>query len=346
MRTLSGFTLAATLFTTTTLSMAGSASTAGAVSAAGAAGAAGAASMMSTASMRSTGAAVADPVPHGFTTFPGAFLASLAKPDESPPGANDWACAPSARRPVPVVLIHGTWANAFNVWNELAPTLKRDGYCVYALNYGGAPGIPLKATAPVPDSAKELAGFVDKVLTATGAAEVDLVGHSQGGGVMPRWYLKYHDGGPKVRKLIGLAPANHGTTVSGVSTLAAALGILGIPGLKPGDAGPNMFAGSEFNRVLDQGGDTVPSVEYVTVVSRYDGVVTPYTNQFLTAGPGAKVTNILLQNICPLDLTKHLDMTYAPAALQLVRNHLDPATARQPSCRPALPFISRLRPQR
>ncbi|SDI06553.1 Lipase (class 2) [Sinosporangium album] len=283
-----------------------------------------------------------DPVPDGLTTFPAAFTASLLTPDAPPPGANDWTCRPSARFPVPVVLIHGTWANAFNVWNELSPALKRDGLCVFAVNYGGPAGAVPKATGPIPDSAKELSVFVDRVLSATGASKVDLVGHSQGGGPMPRWYLKFLGGGAKVRKLIGLAPANHGTTLSGLSVLARLISSLGLPGLKIGDSGQQMVAGSEFNRALDEGGDTVAGVEYITIITRHDMVVTPYTNQFLSPGPGAKVTNIVLQDVCALDMTDHVGITYDPIAIQITRNHLNPADAHPPLCRPVLPLLSRL----
>ena len=71
-----------------------------------------------------------------------------------------------------------------------------------------------------PASAGELNAFVDKVLAATGAAEVDLVGHSQGG-MMPRYYLKFLGGAAEVHTLVGLSPSNHGTTLDGLSILAS-----------------------------------------------------------------------------------------------------------------------------
>jgi len=97
----------------------------------------------------------------------------------SPPGANDWSCKPSAEHPYPVILVPGTFESMDKNWSTLSPYLKSAGYCVFALNYGETNGV--YATAPVADSAQQLAPFVDKVRSATGSKQVDLVGHSQGG---------------------------------------------------------------------------------------------------------------------------------------------------------------------
>jgi triacylglycerol esterase/lipase EstA (alpha/beta hydrolase family) len=114
----------------------------------------------------------------------------VAAPGSAPPGANDWSCVPSAAHPRPVVLVHGTVENMRDNFNALSPLLKNNGYCVYALDYGGQYGQSfIGGTGRVADGARELAPFVDRVLAATGASKVDVVGHSQGG-MLPRYYVK------------------------------------------------------------------------------------------------------------------------------------------------------------
>src|SRR3954447_10390028 len=157
--------------------------------------------------------------------YSGAYGYAHATPDASPPGANDWSCKPSVAHPRPVVLVHGTFADMSDSWQALSPLLKDNGWCVFALNYGsyeGSGAIGVYATGDIRDSAQELSAFVDEVLSATGASQVDLVGHSQGG-MMPPYYLGFPGGAEKVNALVGLSPSNHGTTLDGLFTLAGFL---------------------------------------------------------------------------------------------------------------------------
>ncbi|MCD9879520.1 lipase family alpha/beta hydrolase [Streptomyces guryensis] len=273
----------------------------------------------------------------GVVSFSAALLASVPDPDRSPAGANDFSCKPSAAHPYPVVLVHGTFENAFDNWSALAPLLKNRGYCVFALNYGEVkPHALLKATGPVPASAAQLAAYVDKVRAATGAKKVDLVGHSQGGGLMPQWYLRFDGGAAKVHQLVGINPSSHGTTAIGtIHLLDAVLDVAGHAGKPFGldsPAAKDQTIGSPVLQQLYAKGDTERGVTYTNIVTRTDIVVTPYTNQFLTAGPGASVHNILLQNVCPLDLSGHLGNPYDPNVYQLVLNALDPAHSKPVRC--------------
>jgi triacylglycerol esterase/lipase EstA (alpha/beta hydrolase family) len=267
--------------------------------------------------------------------FPAAIAASAARPGGAPPGANDWSCRPSAAHPRPVVLVNGTLANQITSWNALSPLLKNNGYCVYTFNYGGLFAGQISAYGPVADSARELGVYIVKVKGSTGAAKVDLVGWSQGG-MMPRYYLKNLGGAGSVGRLIGLAPSNHGTTLSALATVAAQLpGALALVGaLCP--ACTDQIKGSPFLTALNAGGDTVPGVAYTVIQSRYDEVVTPYASAFLD-GPGVK--NITIQRRCGLDFGDHLSMPYDHVVDREVLNALDPAHARPALCTPILPVV-------
>ncbi|AQS70365.1 triacylglycerol lipase [Streptomyces pactum] len=253
--------------------------------------------------------------------------AADARPDS---GWNDYSCKPSAAHPRPVVLVHGTFGNSVDNWLGLAPYLKNRGYCVFSLDYGQLPGVPFfHGLGPVEKSAEQLAAYVDEVRAATGAAETDIVGHSQGG-MMPRYYLKFLGGADEVNALVGIAPSNHGTTLSGLTRLLPYF-----PGVEDlldehTPALADQVVGSDVLTKLNEGGDTVPGVRYTVLATRYDQVVTPYRSQYLS-GPG--VRNVLLQDLCPLDLSEHLAIgLFDRIAFHEVANALDPAHATPTTC--------------
>ncbi|MGW4878373.1 lipase family alpha/beta hydrolase [Streptomyces sp. NPDC004262] len=245
-------------------------------------------------------------------------------------GWNDYSCRPSAAHPRPVVLVHGTLGNSVDNWLSLAPYLEDRGYCVFSLDYGQLSGVPVfYGLGPIDKSAEQLSAYVDKVLSATGAAKADLVGHSQGG-MMPRYYLKFLGGAAKVNALVGLAPDNHGATISGLTNLlpyfpgASDLIKATTPGLA------DQIPGSAFLTKLNAGGDTVPGVHYTVISTKYDEVATPWQSQFLT---GSDVHNVLLQDLCSLDLSEHVAIgLFDRIAFHEVANALDPAHATATSC--------------
>ncbi|ANP54162.1 triacylglycerol esterase/lipase EstA (alpha/beta hydrolase family) [Streptomyces griseochromogenes] len=260
-----------------------------------------------------------------------AVPAATAHASDAPSrGWNDWSCKPSVTHPRPVVLVHGTLGNSVDNWLSLAPYLKDRGYCVYSLDYGQLPGVPLfYGLGPIDKSAEQLSAFVDKVLSATGTDRADLVGHSQGG-MMPRYYLKFLGGSAKVNALVGLAPDNHGTDLDGLTHLLPYF-----PGAEdlikattPGLA--DQIARSAFLTKLNAGGDTVPGVHYTVIATKYDEVATPWRDQYLS---GSDVHNVLLQDLCPLDLSEHVAIgLFDRIAFHEVANALDPAHATTTTC--------------
>ncbi len=268
-----------------------------------------------------TAASAALPVPY---TLAAGVAAQLRDPAAPPPGANDFSCRPSAAHPRPVILVPGTFETMALNWQAASPLLKNAGFCVFALNYGGGP--PFPATGPIAASAAELAAFVDRVRATTGAATVDLVGHSQGG-MMPRFFLKNLGGAGEVAHLVAITPSNHGTTLDGLGLLARLLpgGSALVGAACPACA--DQLVGSPFLAALNAGDETPGPVAYTNIATRFDEVVTPYTSSFLVGG-----TNVTLQSGCPIDLADHLAAPYDRRALRLVLNALDPAHAQPPPC--------------
>lgn len=248
----------------------------------------------------------------------------------APAGSNDWSCKPSEQHPRPVVLVHATFITRGINWGALSPLLANEGYCVYALNYGGEPMLGLLgAYGPVEASVAELSDFIDQVLASTGATEVDVVGHSQGG-MMPRYYIKNLGGADKVANLVGLSPSNHGSEFSAAGNLMSLVSGFNEAITAQFPAWAQQTAGSDFITELNSGGETDPAVQYTVIQTRYDELVTPWRSSFLAPGPNVK--NLTVQDYCWLDFSEHLSIAYDHVALRLVLNALDPTTARKPAC--------------
>ncbi|GGW58433.1 esterase/lipase family protein [Streptomyces caelestis] len=260
-------------------------------------------------------------------TVPAASAQAAGAPSS---GWNDYSCKPSAAHPRPVVLVHGTLGNSVDNWLGLAPYLKVRGYCVFSLDYGQLEGVPFfHGLGPVEKSAGQLKDFVDQVLATTGAVETDIVGHSQGG-MMPRYYLRFLGGAAEVNALVGIAPSNHGTTLSGFTNLLPYFPGAGNLLAKTTPALADQVAGSDFLDRLNAGGDTVPGVRYTVIATKYDEVVTPWRSQYLS---GPDVRNVLLQDLCPADLSEHVAIgLFDRITFHEVANALDPARARPTTC--------------
>ncbi|MEI7057637.1 alpha/beta fold hydrolase [Nocardioides sp. CCNWLW239] len=241
-------------------------------------------------------------------------------PYGDPLGANDWACAPSAERPTPVILVHGTFGDRRSLLDPISLAMKRAGFCVYSLDYGN------RATGDIRDSAAHLGEFVERVREVTDADKVSLVGHSQGG-MMPRYYIKNLGGAVYVEDLVGLAPSNHGTSILMDG------GATGSTGLCVSCA--QQTAGSQFLADLNAGDETPGDVSYTQIVTATDEVVVPYTSGFLADGPNT--TNVRIQDACALDLSDHLLIPMSATAIALTLDaltHDGPASPALKTCSP------------
>jgi len=260
-------------------------------------------------------------------------------PDTAPPSANDWTCKPTAAHPNPVVLVHGLSANAQANWYWMAPRIAAQGYCVYALTYGREPGNPPPfnyngGLKPMEDSVLELSAFIDRVLAATGAQKVDIVGHSEGS-LMPDYYLRFvpdarYADGPlqgelKVQRYVGITPLWDGTDPGGLVTASQSdpTPITGyfMEGMKQFCAScPEFMHGSDFlAKMHGTGGPRVDGVTYTMLMTTHDELVQPYTSGHMDGA-----LNIVLQDQCAADPSEHLALAFNPNVLIDVLNALDP----------------------
>jgi triacylglycerol esterase/lipase EstA (alpha/beta hydrolase family) len=248
-------------------------------------------------------------------------------------GFDNWACKPSAAHPEPLVLLHGLGGNGPGNYSYLGPYLAAKGYCAFTLTYGQAsPAIPVGGTVSVVQSSAEIEAFIDRVRQATGAARVDLVGHSEGG-FQSIYGPKVRGYAAKVAKVVALAPPTHGTSFGGLVSVGDYLGLrplvdqvlrqFGCPACDE-----IIVGGSAVNR-LTTGPIAQAGVKYTVIASRFDALVTPHETSFIRE---TGVRNEFVQDTCPLDPVGHVGLAFDPTVAQLVANALDPTHTSRVSC--------------
>jgi pimeloyl-ACP methyl ester carboxylesterase len=248
-----------------------------------------------------------------------AVAALLALPASA--SAGSLACSPtlssSAREPV--LLVHGTALSPKENWSwsyQRAFDAAGLPYCTVAL--------PGHAMGDIQLAATDVRDAIRSMSAATGR-KVEYVGFSQGG-MIGRWVLKWW---PDTRALVydyvGIDPSNHGTL--------DAYPVCALGGCAP--AIWQQQTGSRFLAALNAGGETFAGIDYSTIFSRTDEVVTPnldaHGSSALHTG-GGTIVNLAAQEVCPLDLSEHLAMgTYDPVAYAFVRDAIDHAGPAAPA---------------
>ena len=145
---------------------------------------------------------------------------------------------------------------------------------------------------------------------AVSGRKISIMGHSQGG-MVPRWALRFW---PDTRAMvdddIGFAASNHGTS--------AAIPVC-LPGCSP--AFQQQRSDSQFTAALNSGQETFPGISYTEVYTHTDWVVIPNLDSSGSSslhGGGGEITNVAVQDLCPLDLNEHLLLgTIDPVAYAL-----------------------------
>ena len=217
------------------------------------------------------------------------------------------ANAASARNPV--VVVAGLSGPAV-AYEPFAARLRADGFQVFVYE------LPGLGFGDIGASAQALSAYVNQL----GFANVDLVGHSEGG-LVSRYYLKNLGGTAKVGRYVSLGTPQYGTYVANILAFIGLGSCLGIPACQ------QMSIGSDLLNQLNAGDDTPGSIRYTAVRTLQDELVRPVDNARLNDG----AANVLVQSACPLRVVGHLGLVLDGTVYTIVRQALTDAAIR-PYC--------------
>lgn len=120
----------------------------------------------------------------------------------------------------PVLLLHGFWGTRRTL-RVLETRLRHDGYCVFSINLGGL--FDVFNTRGIDESAEKVREKVERLYARYPTlGPLSIVGHSKGG-LIGRYYVKRLGGDRRVRTLITLGTAHHGTPMAYGGLLAMGL---------------------------------------------------------------------------------------------------------------------------
>jgi hypothetical protein len=224
--------------------------------------------------------------------------------------------AGSAREPI--LLVPGTTVNpqADFGWSW-EPQLQAMGwpYCTVELPGNAMGDIQIAGQYVV---------FAIRAMHASSGQRVEIVGHSQGG-MVPRWALRFWpDTRNMVDDLIGLSASNHGTIDANTLCL-----------LTCAPAIWQQRSNAAFIAALNSIQETFPGISYTEIYTNTDEVVVPNFGPAASSsvhGGGGAITNVPIQQVCPLDLTEHLGVgIYDNTAFQIALDALTHAGPADPS---------------
>jgi triacylglycerol esterase/lipase EstA (alpha/beta hydrolase family) len=196
----------------------------------------------------------------------------------------------------PVIIVAGTFAGqglASVYYAPLAARLRADGYQAYIF------GLPGSGLGDIRTTSAALDSYADSVRAQTGAARVDLIGHSQGG-LVGRYYVKNLGGATEVDSLISLGAPHYGTAIANIADLLGLGNCIGVVSCQ------QMAVGSSFLASLNAGDDTIGDVRYTNIASVFDEVVVPYNTAFLSND--GNNTNVRVQSPCWARVVGHIGL--------------------------------------
>lgn len=200
----------------------------------------------------------------------------------------------------PVLLVHGTFTNGPEQYNwTYLPLLAERGFDVCIVSY------PDRGLGDLQISAEYVVHALRRVHAET-RRKVAMIGHSQGA-LMPRWAIKWWPSARNaVEDFVMQAGPNHGGDPLG---LFGTLGVYSPPPLFS-EALYQMAGQSNFLAVTNRDDETPGEISYTSLYTQFDELVQPVapvpTSALDFGQDNPKVSNILLQDVCPGRFVDHV----------------------------------------
>jgi len=193
----------------------------------------------------------------------------------------------------PLLLVGGTFGPVGYMDDALAH-FRSQGFTAYSMPLSGRP----PGSVDIKVSARAVCDRIDEIRRETGAAKVDVVGHSQGA-LAVRYCVKFDGGLSTVGVMISLGGVNYGTDKAGICSSASCV---------------QMRPGSAFLDELNSGDDTPGSVDYAHLYSyeRNGGI----NGEDIPLADGA--TNVAAQDVCLGLELKHREEYDSPVMRDLI----------------------------
>jgi triacylglycerol lipase len=175
----------------------------------------------------------------------------------------------------PLLFVGGTFAPV-GYMDDVRDSFRDQGFDVTTMQLSGL----LPGSVDIRVSAQAVCDQIDEIRNRTGAATVDVVGHSQGA-LAVRYCVKYQGGLTKVTTMVSLGGPNYGTDRGSLVCQVIAC--------------RQMRPGSSFLAELNAGDDTPGTVRYyhVSSLEEFGGL----NGEAVPLADGA--TNVIAQDLCP-----------------------------------------------
>lgn len=202
----------------------------------------------------------------------------------------------------PPVLVVGGLTEPQGSLSVLQVNLQNAGFAVFTT---ALPGV-VPGTQDIAVSARAVANEARQILSTTGASQLDVVGHSEGGLAL-RYYIKNLGGASQVQRYVSLGTPQHGTQLANL--------VNSLPGGVAAQscvACAQMAVGSAFLVDLNSPTDVPGPVAYTALGTTHDELVVPAPQASFLRDGGVSAS---VQQFCPFDPSGHIGLLVdAPTA--------------------------------